>query len=161
MAKAKTLIPKRQATAKTTVTAAKERLTELDGLIRQMVELSEEARADRSYPAATNALSRVGTFQAERRRCKTAMDVAATDDPILQVDIMLAQALEDGSMAAAATLMDQRRQLNADRAAAEEKAREEAERATDPVAMRSQLIEALRGLPPDQATIIRESLGWI
>lgn len=159
--KSKTPTPIRGATAKTTVAAARERLDELNDLIDRMVKLSEEALADRSYPAATNALSRVGTFHAERRRCKTAMDVAATDDPVLQVDIMLAQALEDGSMAAAATLMEQRRQLNADRAAAEEKAREEAARASDPVAQRSALIEALRGLPPDQATIIRESLGWI
>ncbi len=157
----KTQPPKSRATARTTVAAAKARLVELDTLIARLVELSEEASAAGSYPAATNALSRVGTFQAERRRCKTAVDVAGTDDPILQVDMMLAQALEDGSMAAAATLMDQRRALNAERAAAEEKAREDAARATDPVAMQGELIEALRSLPPDQATVIRESLGWI
>ena len=148
-------------TNETLVAAASTRAQQIRTLRNRLSDLADEAASKESFTPAVTALSRVATLDAEVRRCETAAAVALTLDRERQLELMRAQALEDGSMAAASTLTDQLLEERQRRKAEADAEREANERATDPLAQRSALIEALRGLPSDQATIIRESLGWI
>lgn len=140
---------------------ARARAAEIRTLRDRLSKLADESIGARSFTPAVTALSRVATLEAEIRRCETAGRVADTVDIIEQLELMRAQALEDGSMAAASTLTDQLRTAQEDRRLAEERAREEQAKAADPALMRAHLAEALRLLPPDEATRLREELGWI
>ena len=146
-----------------TVTDAKgirARGKQIEKLRDRLVKLAEDAAAGESFTPAVTALSRVATLEAEIRRCETAAVVSETLDPMRQVEVMRAQALEDGSMAAAATLTDQLRAMKAEQEAKRQAAEEEARIAADPNAQFSALVEALRGMPPDQVTRLRDELGW-
>lgn len=136
------------------------RIAELKGEIAKLDEITEEARSVKSYTPAVQAISRAATLRSELRRLHTASMVEGEPDELRRVDYMLRQAVEDGSWAAAQSisrdLHDRRKQLEAEAKAAEEAAR----LAADPREVMRTLTEALRGLPPDMAHEIRESIGW-
>jgi hypothetical protein len=137
------------------------RIKELVATIATLGEITEEARGAGHYSAAVQATSRIVSLQQDIRRCETTLVIMSEPDDLQKTELLLTQALEDGSMTAAssltAQLYDRKRTAEAERKAAEEEARQAADPAT---AMRN-LVEALRGLPADQAVAIRESLGWI
>lgn len=140
--------------------AARKRARQIERSRDKLLEISEAAADKGSYAPAVQAMSRAAGLDAEIRRCETAAEVAETLDPLRRVELMMVQALVDGSMAAAATLTDQLRTMKAEEDARRLAAEEAARQAADPEAQFNALVEALRGMPPDQSTRLRDELGW-